>query len=1646
MVIKIRRLCLSLLSLVLSMSLILGMFPMVVQAADQEISADGTYSLSDYTFNAGDTLTVREGLTVTLSGGATDISIICEPDVNLTIDNFGITVNNGYDLSPIAFTGGTANTLTIMGSNTLTAYNNQAALRVEGSTALIIGGSGTLHAGSFQGAAIGSGISADSGVITIAGGNIDAQCSSNGAGIGGGGGHSNGTVNITGGTVSAVSARRGAGIGGGGTDLGTGGSGGIVTISGGSVTATGGSGYTGIGGAGIGGGNSDTGTGGSGGTVTISGGVVNATGRSGGAGIGGGNGGTAGGPGGTVNISDKAGVSATGSGSGYDVGSGAGNTTGGTLFLDGYAILRLRANGINAAATVNTGTVTGTSGGELSGAYYNGAKLPGVVIDWGALNFPSSGTGYTFDGSEVVIGTSGDYVVVGKKSLNYSTVTVSPGLTANIALFNTYMYRDNGFSPLNLQDAAVTATLYGDTEMICNDRPAIWLNTGSDLTIQGSGRLTATSSSAAGIGGDVNGDNGRITIKSGTIAVTGGSLGAGIGGGGSGKGGIIRIEGGNITAAGGTSSTDGGAGIGGGAYADGGNITITGGAVTANGGAGSAGIGGGADINAFVGNGGTINISDGTVTATGGSNGAGIGGGQGGSGGTVNISGGSVYAAGTNGGQDIGYGSGGSGGTVSIAGSAAVFLAKDSGLTPTTTTHRHLTYTEDTDEIFGYAIPGSWTPSFGAYLRVYTLSYNVNNGIGTAPFALTRLYQNTTSVSGGSGLTRENYIFSGWDTAADGSGTAYDEGGTFTFTADTTLFAQWLPVPYSITYDLDGGSVSPANPVSYTVESGSITLHNPQRSGFSFTGWSGTDIDGTSMSVTIPAGSSGNRSFTANWTPANQTMTLMADTSDNDVDHDIVITFEADPGFESGITGVSFSGHALAEGTDYTVGSGSVTLKPSGGNPYLRTPATGDVIITATGYSDSIISQTIKAGSAASMEVTQNIAAPAANDGQFAQQPIITLKDQYGNVCTGDNSTVITAAKKDAGAWTLTGTTASTVSAGAASFANLGATNRLQVNNAQLGFTTGALAEVTSMAVTLPAAVIPDKTLVSVTPPASITGIANGTEKTASALGLPSTVTIFTDDGSVQSSVTWDVYASSYDPSVINMQTFTVDGTVILPSGIVNTNNVSLDVSISVTVNAAIPTDMTLVSIVSPSAITGITNGTAKTASALGLPSTVAIITNYSSAQASVTWAVYASSYDPSIIAMQTFTVDGTVILPANVINPDNIPLSTSISVSVRAGTKASDHRNSSGSSAPSTPLTPKYKADVYAGNGSNMTLPVTVNKNSRSASVDIGTFSGLMSGGQTTVIAVQSVPDVDTYTLYIPVQNLTTPGEQGKIAFKTNYGNVTVPSNMLTGVEGSTGSKAQISIGQGDKNNLPAKVKSTIADKPLIQLSLSIDSKQVDWNNPNAPVTVSIPYTPTTEELADPESIIIWYIDGSGNVATIPNGHYDPATGMVTFSTTHFSYYAVAYNHVCFTDVAAGAWYNKAVSFIAARGITSGTDNGNFNPDAKLTRGEFIVLLMRAYGIAPDMNSSDNFSDAGNTYYTGYLAAAKRLGISTGIGNNMYAPDKEITRQEMLTLLYNALRIIGQLPQDNSDKTLEQFSTTTRAEMAQVLYNLLGE
>ena len=131
-------------------------------------------------------------------------------------------------------------------------------------------------------------------------------------------------------------------------------------------------------------------------------------------------------------------------------------------------------------------------------------------------------------------------------------------------------------------------------------------------------------------------------------------------------------------------------------------------------------------------------------------------------------------------------------------------------------------------------------------------------------------------------FTKNGRTFSGWSTTldpADNSSYTYaDLAGITNLTAINNatidLYAVWSTDEFTITYDLGGGTVNGTNPTTYSANTEAFTLINPTRTGYTFTGWTGTGLDSLSTEVTIATESTGNRTYTANWTPADYTITL----------------------------------------------------------------------------------------------------------------------------------------------------------------------------------------------------------------------------------------------------------------------------------------------------------------------------------------------------------------------------------------------------------------------------------------------------------------------------------------------------------------------------------------------------------------------------------------------------------------------------------------------------------------------------------------------------------------------------------------------------------------------------------------------------
>jgi len=146
----------------------------------------------------------------------------------------------------------------------------------------------------------------------------------------------------------------------------------------------------------------------------------------------------------------------------------------------------------------------------------------------------------------------------------------------------------------------------------------------------------------------------------------------------------------------------------------------------------------------------------------------------------------------------------------------------------------------------------------------YTVTFDANGGSGTitaqefqsgVPGALTL---NTT-------ITRNGYTFSGWSTTTAGA-VEYADGASYPATASTTLYAVWGLTTYTISYNLNGGTVTGTNPTTYLYTDAEFSLINPTREGYTFAGWTKSDeLENLMTTVTISTGSYGNREYLAYW-------------------------------------------------------------------------------------------------------------------------------------------------------------------------------------------------------------------------------------------------------------------------------------------------------------------------------------------------------------------------------------------------------------------------------------------------------------------------------------------------------------------------------------------------------------------------------------------------------------------------------------------------------------------------------------------------------------------------------------------------------------------------------------------------------------
>ena len=209
------------------------------------------------------------------------------------------------------------------------------------------------------------------------------------------------------------------------------------------------------------------------------------------------------------------------------------------------------------------------------------------------------------------------------------------------------------------------------------------------------------------------------------------------------------------------------------------------------------------------------------------------------------------------------------------------------------TTAATFPYRLDENVIF-YAI---FTPN------VYTATFDVNGGKPLASETQNVTYDTPFMPAA---AKRDGYTFVGWK---DDDGNVFKSLAQWKYDYPVTFTAQWLLNTYEIIYNLNGGTNNKNNPATYTIESDTVTLVTPARTAYSFAGWF-TDRNFTNEITEIAAGSFGNKTVYAKWTPVVYDIIYELDGGANDENNPTTYTVET-PTIEFAApskTGYTFNG------------------------------------------------------------------------------------------------------------------------------------------------------------------------------------------------------------------------------------------------------------------------------------------------------------------------------------------------------------------------------------------------------------------------------------------------------------------------------------------------------------------------------------------------------------------------------------------------------------------------------------------------------------------------------------------------------------------------------------------------------------------
>lgn len=195
-----------------------------------------------------------------------------------------------------------------------------------------------------------------------------------------------------------------------------------------------------------------------------------------------------------------------------------------------------------------------------------------------------------------------------------------------------------------------------------------------------------------------------------------------------------------------------------------------------------------------------------------------------------------------------------------------------------------------------------------------------------------------------------------------------------------------------------------------------------------------------------------------------------------------------------------------------------------------------------------------------------------------------------------------------------------------------------------------------------------------------------------------------------------------------------------------------------------------------------------------------------------------------------------------------------------------------------------------------------------------------------------------------------------------------------------------------------------TQLSSPIYDLSLLVNENKVTTFD--KPLRVTLAYDGT--KVKDSGKLAVYYYDETTKQWQYVGGTVNK-DNTISVDLSHFSKYAVMESTRTFDDITTH-WAKREIENMAARRIVEGITDELFEPEQSVTRAQFVTLLSRALNLSEGEPAENKFTDVGrNEWYSSFVYAAYRANIVSGVDDSSFAPDAQITREQMATLMVNA-------------------------------------